>query len=111
MSKRNFICFNCRIAVRTDPHLNNQVTCSQCGESCINLGYKIPVPPKNKPKEWDAIKKQLADEEIDFLEKRNKQRIQRKHEVEKEIKKLESKPENPGRKSLLKNLYQEKNQL
>jgi hypothetical protein len=72
----------------------------------VNIGYKIPVPPKNKPKEWEALKTQLENREKELVDSRKLTSTKKKHSLEKELEKLEALPENSGRKSLIKKLKQ-----
>ena len=106
MSNRKYLCFECQLAFRRDANSSKPVKCSQCAGYCVNIGYKIPVPPKNKPKEWEALKTQLANEEKELVDSRKFTNIKKKHSLEKELEKLEALPENSGRKSLIKKLNQ-----
>ena len=55
MSKRNFVCFECRVAVRREAYSGEPVLCPTCGVLSHNIGYKIPVPPKSKQEAWDKL--------------------------------------------------------
>ena len=107
MSKHKFVCFDCRQAVKRELYPKSDVLCSLCGKPCEYLGVKIPVPPKSKTKEWDGLRSQLENAAKERSEKETVRLVRRKHELEREIQKLESKPENPGRKSLINSLKRE----
>jgi len=107
MSKHKFICFKCRISVKRELHPETQVKCPSCGSKCEWIGVKIPVPPKKNIKAWESLKHQLLEEESSLIENNKIEHIKRKHEIEKEIQKLELKPENSGRLSLIKQLKKE----
>jgi hypothetical protein len=71
---------------------------------CNSLGTKVPVPPKAKSATWKAL-------EADYLARRRawnapvRQRaVRRKHDIEREILKIEAMPNNEGRSRLLKQL-------
>ena len=103
MSNHHWVCFHCREAVRRPGPAKN-VRCPACGEPCNNLGTKVPVPPKSKLAVWKAL-------ETDYFARRRawaalvRQRAVRwKHDIEREILKLEALPDNDGRHSLLKQL-------
>ncbi|MEM6884380.1 MAG: hypothetical protein AAF571_05055 [Verrucomicrobiota bacterium] len=107
MSKRNYVCFTCRTSVRADPYTDRDVICPSCGEHCENLGYKVPIPPKNKIQEWKALEVQYRAEKRQSLAIARENTVRKKHRIESEIQELESRPENPGRKALLKKLNKE----
>lgn len=104
MSKRNFVCFDCRVAVRREPYSGEPVLCPSCGGVSHNIGYKIPVPPKNKKESWDALREEFFRNQQVDLENRIKSRVRRTHALDKEIEKLESRPENEGRAKEIRRL-------
>ena len=73
----------------------------------MNLGYKIPIPPKSKGKEWAALEKQISQETSEIMAAKVLERVQRIHHLEKEIKRIEALPSNAGRQSLVKQLKKE----
>src|SRR4051794_25418082 len=70
--KGTWACFECRLAVRRELHdLFSPppiVPCSRCGQPCRFLGTKIPVPPKRKPREWEALRESLDRQAIQEME-------------------------------------------
>ena len=108
MSNHNFVCFDCRLVIRENPYNRNIVSCPQCQKECVNIGYKIPVPSKNKKKEWARLEEQIIKENRLIAEKQTISKMRRKHEIEKEIIKLENRPKSEGMNSLLKRLKKEK---
>jgi ribonuclease HI len=58
MGKRNWVCFDCRSAVRREDGSVTAVPCATCSKPLVNLGYKIPIPPKNKANEWETLRTQ-----------------------------------------------------
>ncbi len=111
MSNRKHLCFNCLLAFRREANSTSAVKCSACGGDCINIGYKIPVPPKSKPKEWDDLRNQLTNEHLARTLANQRRKVQNIHSLEKEIGKLEALPENSGRASLIKKLKQRLDQV
>lgn len=97
MSKRNFVCFKCRVAVRREPYSGDAVVCPTCGEECRNIGYKILVPPKSKSEAWRQLHEQYFGERRKILEDAVAVSVRGKHNLEKEIAKLEARAENEGR--------------
>ena len=85
MSKHKFVCFECRQSVKREIYPESDVLCSSCGKPCQWIGVKIPIPPKNKIKEWGLLKEQLEKEDSDRIHQKIKSLVRRKHELEKEI--------------------------
>jgi uncharacterized Zn finger protein (UPF0148 family) len=104
MSNRNWVCFSCRITARKPASYQGDVICPQCTKKCSYLGYKIPVPPKSKIKEWQKLRLQLADEARNYERIKFKNDVSSRHLLEQEISKLKSLPANSGRNSLIKQL-------
>lgn len=93
--------------MRREPYGGEPVLCPSCGGVTHNIGYKIPVPPKNKKESWDSLREEFfRNRQID-LESRIKSRIGRTHALEKEIQKLESRPENDGRAKEIRRLQRQ----
>ena len=94
-------------AIKRDPRDNPSVLCPSCGSECMYIGVKIPIPPKSKPKKWEELRRQLEAEEVSAVESYRASSVARKHELEKEIQKLEHLAPNNGRLSLIKKLRRE----
>ena len=107
MSNRKYICFKCRTSVRREANAEREVKCPSCGDSTVNIGYKIPIPPKSKIKEWQNLEEQLKSESLSATAAEKALKTRRMHGIEKELEKLEALPENEGRKALIKKLKQE----
>lgn len=97
MGTAAWVCFECRSAVRRNTALNRPVPCPTCKRECFYLGYKIPVPPKQKAREWMALQAQLSSERITRDVQQYQLAVRRRHELEQEITRLESMPSNTGR--------------
>jgi len=104
MSNRNWVCFSCRITNRKSSRFAGVAICSDCGGELKNIGYKIPVPPKSKPKEWKKLQEQLASEVREAECEKYKSGVRKRHDLEQELEKLKSLPHNTGRLSLIKQL-------
>lgn len=107
MSNRKYVCFKCRTAVRREANSERSVLCPLCGSAAVNVGYKVPIPPKSKGKEWAALEKQLSQEASEIIAAEALERVQRIHHLEKEIKRIEALPSNAGRQSLIRQLKKE----
>lgn len=99
-----WVCFECRIAVRRNTQYRGQVPCPECGKRCAYLGYKIPVPPKSKPRLWQQLQVQLARERAEAHQQAVLNNTRLRHELEREIARIKRLPTNPGRRSLLRQL-------
>lgn len=97
MGTAAWICFECRAAVRRDTVCSGPVPCPTCKRECTYLGYRIPVPPKQKARAWTALQAQLSRERIGRDVQQHQLEVRRRHELEQEISRLESMPSNPGR--------------
>ncbi|QBG34440.1 hypothetical protein [Litorilituus sediminis] len=104
MSNRNWVCFSCRITNRKSSRFAGKAICSECGGELNYLGYKIPVPPKSKPKEWKKLQEQLASEAREYERDIFKAKVRNRHDLEQELEKLKALPSNIGRQSLIKQL-------
>ena len=102
MSMSNWVCFKCRLSARHPTQFKGVVLCTQCRAVCTPLGYKIPVPPKGKVREWDILYEQLQQSAINTSNIQKLQMVRCKHDLEQEIVKLETKPLNEGRTKAIK---------
>ena len=98
MSNGAWVCFDCRTAVRRSNQFKGEVPCTDCGKTREYIGYKIPVPPKSKEKEWKLLFERHFSEKREILLEQERTRVAKKHALEHEILRLEQLPENPGRK-------------
>jgi len=73
------------------------VACPTCGKPCTYLGYKIPVPPKEKKREWTDLREQLARERMERELAADVSAVRQRHDLEQEIARLEAMPVNEGR--------------
>ncbi len=103
MSNYHWVCFACREAVRC-PGSSDDVRCPSCASPCQNIGYKTPGPPKSKLKLWQALEASYAEARQSYAARSKLATVRRIHDLEKEIARIQSLPENPGRGELIKSL-------
>ncbi|MCB9853468.1 MAG: hypothetical protein H6819_10265 [Phycisphaerales bacterium] len=103
MSNTTWVCFDCQLAVRRDLSAPDAV-CARCGCVCVNLGHRIPTPRKGDDKTWERLRKSLQDQAIDKAYDQYRANIRRRHDIEKQIAKLEALPECEGRRRQIRYL-------
>ena len=97
MGTAAWVCFTCRAAVRRNTTFAGEVPCPTCGRPCSYLGYKIPVPPKHKRREWSALHQQLSRERFARDIAADEASVRNRHNLEQEIARLEVMLPNEGR--------------
>lgn len=97
MGTAAWVCFDCQTSVRRNTAFDGEVPCPSCRRSCSYLGYKIPVPPKSKSREWAALRDQLARERMQRDLASYTSEVRARHAIEQEIARLEDLPVNEGR--------------
>jgi len=102
-----WVCFSCRLAVRRRFVRHAMVPCPECGRPCVDLGYKIPVPPKAKLRDWRILEQQVLQRRREDAQVEFRYMIRRKHWLEREIARLQSMPVNDGRSKAIKLLRKE----
>ena len=103
-SNHNWVCFQCRTAVRR-PNTNQAVPkCMSCGNDCYCLGYKVAIPKKSDIKAWRQINDFIRDRDFAVVDFKRIQELRRKHDLEKEIFRMELLDENKDRSRLIKKL-------
>lgn len=107
MSNHNWVCFSCQTAVRKPQHLK-QVPCQYCGAACVNLGYKIPIPPKSKPKLWVKLQIDYYLGERRYHAARKQGWLCRVRSCEAQIEKLASRPVSIGRAKAIQEIIAER---
>jgi hypothetical protein len=121
MCNGTWVCFECRTAVRRPtwrlvtylrPWLIGStvvgnVRCPTCRQACSFLGPTIEIPPKRDAAAWDRLRDQVATVHAAAEAGRFKRSVRRRHDLEQRIRDLESRPPNPGRDALIKQLRTE----
>mgnify|MGYP005672074821 CR=1 FL=1 len=110
MSKRSWVCFDCRRAVRREATYSyshqevESATCAECERPCEFLGYKIRIPPRSDIRAWESLRADLAQQEAARQQARAQWIVEDRHDTERQIVELESRPANPGRDRLIRDL-------
>lgn len=101
MSNHHWACFTCRTVTRR-PSLSTNVRCRQCREPCESLGYKTPIPPRYKVKEWAALFRYVNDARRSRQASQRQFNVRYRHDLERRIGKMERLPASKGRVAALK---------
>ena len=113
MSSRSWICFDCRKGIRREaaysqePSNDQVVSCPDCGGSCQYLGYKILVPPRRDVTAWEVLRKDLYAAALADQAERIQAAVRKRHEIERQITELQTRPANPERTRLIRRLRRE----
>ena len=107
MSNASWVCFDCRRVVRRPTYPRSVVPCPACGNACFCLGRKIPVPPRDKIAAWSSLRKEMQAMTIAWQLRRDREAVARRHEGERQLRELESRPSEPSRSRQIKKLREE----
>jgi len=103
-SNHNYVCFDCRIAVRRSKTATALPLCAQCGRECKDLGYKIPLPPKADVDAWQDLYVGLRETKRRSVERQAVKRVALVHDLQRQLARLEGLPVNPGRANTISEL-------
>lgn len=104
MGTAAWVCFHCRSAVRRHTHYGGDVPCPNCSRPCTSIGYKIPVPPKRKRRDWSALHAWLAKRQADRDVQIHLDRIRESTALRNEIDRLEARSPHPARSLMIRRL-------
>lgn len=109
MSNRTWACFECRQSVRRpakygEEALAEVVACPQCGKNCVHIGYRIPLPPRRDEKAWASLRADLLRSDQERQQRSEEATVRSRHQIEKEISRLEERPDNAERSKLIRKL-------
>ena len=104
MRNDSWVCFDCHIAVRRDRQHNGTTPCPNCKRECYCLGYRIRIPPRRAAKAWKNLHGSIFTQRNQHEERLHKARIRYRHWLESRINHIQSKPANPGRNALVREL-------
>ena len=106
-SNYNWVCFSCRYHTRAAKTSNKIPKCQECNRECFCLGYKVEIPKKNDTRSWKKLRIDCQKRHSKNQENMEVYLVKRKHELEKEIIRLEPRSENKDIKRLIKKLKDE----
>lgn len=106
-SNYNWVCFDCQTAVRQAKYSNRVPKCGSCGDDCFCLGYKVHVPKKGAAKSWAALREECRARLFAHQARMKRWNARRKHELEREIARLEVMAPNVDRARRIQKLKDE----
>jgi hypothetical protein len=104
MSNATWVCFDCRQVVRRPTATDEVVRCPECSGRCQCLGRKIPVPPRSKVAAWKELREAVRLTRARYEERRTREAVRERHDIEKKIAEMERRPANASRDRLLREL-------
>ena len=110
-SNHNYVCFDCRYAIRHPKTAPVAPKCKNCGAECYCLGYKVAIPKRDNIKSWGEIAEESRRRDILYEHNSTLQTVHRQHFVEREIQRLQQKEENRDRSRAIKKLLEELDKL
>lgn len=80
------------------------MVCPNCARECECIGYKIRIPPARDQQAWESLRDSLRAASEARSNSAQVSAARRRHEIEREIAKLEARPEDPERVRLIQRL-------
>jgi hypothetical protein len=87
--------------------MTGRVRCPHCRHACQFLGPSIAIPPKRETVSWRRLQAEIAQFRQDVAADRQKSATRKRHDLERRIRELKSRPLTSGRARLLKELEKE----
>lgn len=84
--------------------MSGEVKCPQCRSDCQFLGPSIAIPPKREVAAWRRLRAEVAQFRQDLAAECQKSAVRDRHDLERRISKLKSRPPSSGRARLIKEL-------
>lgn len=107
MSKRTFLCWACRTTYRAPFPQSASRRCGECGGSLETVSHRIEIPRKGDHSSWDELRQFLRARDIEATQQAELARTRRIHELERRLRDLKSREENPGRNQTIHELEKE----
>jgi hypothetical protein len=103
-SNHNFVCFDCRVAVRRPKTISTRPPCPLCRNACTDIGYKIAVPTKDDADAWERLYVTLREGRRRHVLNQQEERVARIHALERQIERLSVLPTSAGRDRTIREL-------
>ena len=103
----NWVCFDCRTSQRQPKVSEVTPACPDCGRDCFCLGYKVEVPRRNAVRVWRQLREECRKRLYAKQDRVQQSAVRRRHDLEKEIVRMEALGENKDRARQIKKLEAE----
>ena len=107
MGNATWVCFDCREAVRRPTHYPEAVPCPHCGQVSRCLGTKIRIPTRGDDRAWQTLRSSIREQRLAAIERMERIRVRRRHQMERQNAELEDRPANEGRGRAIHRLREE----
>jgi hypothetical protein len=104
VSNNNWVCFACRTSQRHQKLSGRVPVCPDCGADCFCLGYKVEVPRREAIRAWHRLQDECRRRVFSRIKSEQRWEVRRKHDLEKEIVRMERLGENKDRARQIKRL-------
>lgn len=106
MSKRTYICFECRTTKRADAAhgLNTEYRCSQCQGKLYELPWNWRIPKQSESTEWNKLKKMYIELERCWLPRKMNEGKAQLQKIDKKIEAISKQKDSQEKESKLKYL-------
>lgn len=102
-AKASFVCFDCRQILRR-ARGRVPVRCSRCGEPARFVGCKLRFPRREDVAGWSRLRKRIAAARREEERSKDVAAVRARHALERRLKDLASRPENPERRREIRDL-------
>ena len=97
MRNGNWVCFDCRLSVRSPGWAGRAPRCPGCARDCVPIGERIPLPSKTDVRGWKALSTRMSNVARRRQEQESKERVRLRHDIEQKIVALRCRPASAGR--------------
>lgn len=103
MANATFICWHCHTAYRSEILAKDTVRrCAECGREIEWVSTKVEIPRKTDKKAWEALRDDLLSRRDKHIKAERSIRRRTINHYKEQIAKLESLPENEGRRKAIR---------
>lgn len=103
-SNHNYVCFECRTAIRHPKMAANAPSCRVCGIECFCLGYKVEIPKCDDLRSWRLLRDECNRRHAAAIDNMDVRAVRRQHDIEQEIRRLKEMPDNKDRNRQIRDL-------
>lgn len=110
-SNYNWVCFDCRFAIRQAKTSEHIPRCASCNSKCVCVGYKLKIPGKSDTKGWEKLREISREMDQQTKEIQKKYHETRIAQLTEQIETLSAREHNKDREKLIAQLQEELDRL